>query len=108
LTCSTNLVLHEYAHAIDRSFGEKALMGPKGTGEVGDYLSKRGSFISAWKQDLGNTSPESFDNYSWQDGASGGAEEALAEGFSDLYGKTEQRKWPNIKAWLARKMKSVT
>jgi len=38
----------------------------------------------------------------------GGAEEAFAEGFSDLYGKTEYRKWPNIKAYLARKMKSVT
>lgn len=105
---STNLVLHEYAHAIDRSFGEKALMGPKGTGEAGDYLSKRPSFISAWEKDLGNTSPESFDNYYWQGGTSGGAEEAFAEGFSDLYGKTEQRNWPNIKAYLARKMKAVT
>lgn len=105
---STNLVLHEYGHAIDRSFGEKALMGPKGTGEAGDYLSRRPSFISAWEKDLGNTSPESFDNYYWQGGTSGGAEEAFAEGFSDLYGKTEQRNWPNIKAYLARKMKAVT
>ncbi|MFS2057646.1 anthrax toxin lethal factor-related metalloendopeptidase [Kosakonia cowanii] len=105
---STNLVLHEYAHAIDRSFGEKGLMGPKGTGEAGDYLSKRASFIAAWEKDLGNTTPESFENYYWQGGTSGGAEEAFAEGFSDLYGKTEYRKWPNIKAYLARKMKSVT
>lgn len=105
---STNLVLHEYGHAIDRSFGEKALMGPKGTGEAGDYLSKRASFISAWQKDLGNTPPDSHDNYYWQGGSGGGAEEAFAEGFSDLYGKTGQRNWPNIKAYLARKMKSVT
>lgn len=104
---STNLVLHEYAHAIDRSFGEKALMGPKGTGEAGDYLSKRASFISAWQKDPGNTAPDSHDHYYWQGGTSGGAEEAFAEGFSDLYGKTEYRNWPNIKAYLARKMASI-
>ena len=33
---STNLVLHEYAHAIDRSFGEKANMGQTSLGHIGD------------------------------------------------------------------------
>lgn len=104
---STNLVLHEYGHAIDRSFGEKGLMGPKGTGEAGDFLSRRKSFITAWKKDLGNTSPESHDNYYWQGGSSGGAEEAFAEGFSDLYLQSNARNWPNIKAYIEQKMKSI-
>ncbi len=104
---STNLVLHEYAHAIDRSFGEKGLMGPKGSGETGDFISRRDSFISDWKKDLGHTTPESPDNYYWQGGTRGGAEEAFAEGFSDLYLKSNARNWPNIKSYIARKMASV-
>ncbi|HGJ5877030.1 MAG TPA: hypothetical protein ACHBX0_12630 [Arsenophonus sp.] len=35
----TNLILHEYTHAIDRSFGEKANMGQTILGHTGDYLS---------------------------------------------------------------------
>uniref|UniRef100_A0A3B0M8R5 ATLF-like domain-containing protein n=1 Tax=Arsenophonus endosymbiont of Trialeurodes vaporariorum TaxID=235567 RepID=A0A3B0M8R5_9GAMM len=56
---SINLVLHEYAHAIDRSFGEKANMGQEGLGNAGDYLSRRNSFRRARKADLGNTAPNS-------------------------------------------------
>ncbi|WP_342320781.1 hypothetical protein AAEY27_12080 [Kosakonia sp. BYX6] len=100
-------MLHEYAHAIDHSFGEKALMGPKGTGEVGDFVSRRDSFVSAWEKDLGNTTPESPNNYYWQGGASGGAEDAFAEGFSDLYLGSNARDWPNIKSYIAQKMKSI-
>ena len=104
---ATNLVLHEYGHAIDRSFGEKGLMGPKGTGEAGDFLSRRESFIAAWKRDLSNTPPDSHDNYYWQGGSSGGAEEAFAEGFSDLYLQSNARNWPNIKSYIENKMKSI-
>ncbi|CAM3311052.1 MULTISPECIES: anthrax toxin lethal factor-related metalloendopeptidase [Yersinia] len=104
---SANLVLHEYAHAIDRSFGEKANMGDKGLGEVGDSLSCRQSFRDIWQTELGSTSQTDSNYYYWQGGSDGGAEEAFAEAFSDLYGGTSQRPWPNIKAYIAAKMASV-
>ncbi|MDN2488111.1 hypothetical protein MML63_20980, partial [Kosakonia sacchari] len=104
---STNLVLHEYAHALDRSLGEKAQMGEKGAGDIGDFLSKRRSFVSVWEQDLGHTDPTSDDNYYWQGGSESGAEEAFAEGFSDLYSGANFRNWPNIKAYISHKMQQL-
>lgn len=104
---SSSLVLHEYAHAIDRSFGEKAQMGPKGTGAVGDFLSRRNSFIVAWEQDLEHTDPASADNYYWQGGSGGGAEEAFAEGFSEIYSGKNVHNWPNVKSYISHKMQHL-
>ncbi|SCX37941.1 RHS repeat-associated core domain-containing protein [Kosakonia sacchari] len=104
---STSLVLHEYAHAIDRSLGEKALMGPRGTGDVGDFLSRRNSFISVWEQDLSHTDPASDDYYYWQGGSEGGAEEAFAEGFSEIYSGKNVHNWPNVKSYISHKMQHL-
>ncbi|WP_328590668.1 anthrax toxin lethal factor-related metalloendopeptidase [Kosakonia quasisacchari] len=104
---STNLVLHEYAHALDRSFGEKAQMGETGAGDIGDFLSRRRSFVSVWEQDLGHTDPTSDDNYYWQGGSEAGAEEAFAEGFSNLYSGTNFHNWPNIKTYISHKMQQL-
>ncbi|WP_319802726.1 RHS repeat-associated core domain-containing protein, partial [Klebsiella aerogenes] len=104
---STSLVLHEYAHAIDRSFGEKANMGDTGSGEQGDFLSRRRSFRVAWEADLNGTPNTASDYYYWQGGNDGGAEEAFAEGFSDIYAETGRYNWINIKAYIYKKMKSI-
>ncbi|MDN0086514.1 hypothetical protein QVN42_03740 [Yersinia nurmii] len=104
---SANLVLHEYAHAIDRSFAQKANMGDNGFGDVGDSLSRRQSFLDIWQAELGSTPQTDSNYYYWQDGDHGGAEEAFAEAFCDLYGGTSLRPWPNIKAYIAAKMASI-
>jgi len=104
---STNLILHEFGHAIDRSFGEKANLGAGGMGEAGDYLSRRQSFRHAWNTDLGHTTSNSSEAYYWQEGSDGGAEEAFAEAVSDLYGGTNYRNWPNVKSYISTKMKAI-
>jgi len=104
---STNLILHEFAHAIDRSFGEKANLGSRGLGEAGDYLSRRQSFRHVWIKDLSHTASGSTETYYWQEGNDGGAEEAFAEGMSDLYGGTNHRNWPNVKSYISAKMETI-
>ncbi|WP_312209422.1 RHS repeat-associated core domain-containing protein [Pseudescherichia sp.] len=104
---STNLMLHEFAHAIDRSFGEKGNLGDKGTGEEGDYLSRRQSFRHAWRQDLSQSANDSDTTYYWQGGSDGGAEETFAEAFGDMYGGTNYRHWPNVKSYISEKMKTI-
>lgn len=100
---SVNLVLHEFAHAIDRSFGELGHLGDSGKGAVGDFLSSRASFRRAWTADLAGAAG-SADPYYWQGGSSGGAEEAFAEGMADAYEGGNRRNWPNIKSYLQSKM----
>ncbi|MCX4029164.1 membrane-targeted effector domain-containing toxin [Endozoicomonas sp. SM1973] len=85
---SSNLVLHETAHAIDRIIG---------TESQGENLSKRSSFGQAWQNDY-----QSLDPY-YQQGGTAGLEETFAEGIARYYESAARLSWNHVNGWLLNK-----